>query len=266
MHDEVDGVAGRGSTDGGVALVRGAGPRPRQQGRALTAASGSSPGDATPALAGTKHGYFLSPPDQTDRVLRAAASRHVPLEAIIVAIGLVASTYLLGELLYLVRDVVMLLLVSGFVALVLNPQVVALQNWKVHRRGLAVAIVLFWAVLVFIGLAVLFGRPLVDGVTHLANGLPAYLRNAERGKGWVGQLLRRYHLDTWAEQNAQKLVTVAEGLGRPPWRSGRGRCPSSSPSVPFRPGDDAPAQRPKASIGHARLDVPRPRRQVPAAR
>jgi len=222
MHDEVDGVAG-GAPRTAVSLSSGepdreadnkAGPSPAP--RVLRGATEASPSQGLCT--------DISSPLQSrrDRVLRAAASRHVPLEAIIVAIGLVASAYLLGELLYLVRDVVMLLLVSGFVALVLNPQVVALQNWKVHRRGLAVAIVLFWAVLVFIGLAVLFGRPLVDGVTHLANGLPAYLRNAERGKGWVGQLLRQYHLDTWAQQNAQKLVTVAEGLGRPALALGKG--------------------------------------------
>jgi predicted PurR-regulated permease PerM len=33
--------------------------------------------------------------------------------------------------------VVLLMAVSGFVALLLNPLVVYLQRWKVHRRGFA---------------------------------------------------------------------------------------------------------------------------------
>jgi predicted PurR-regulated permease PerM len=163
-----------------------------------------------------------APASRRDRVLRAAASRHIPLETILVTIGLVGLAYLFGKLLYLLRDVVLLLLVSGFIALVLNPQVVALQNWKVHRRGFAVAIVLFWGALVFIGLVVVFGRPLVDGVTHLAHSLPAYVRAAEHGQGWVGHLVRRYHLETWAQQNSQKLVNVAENLGQPAVAVGKG--------------------------------------------
>jgi predicted PurR-regulated permease PerM len=75
---------------------------------------------------------------------------------------------------------------------------------------------------VFIGLVFVFGRPLVDGVTHLAHSLPAYVRAAEHGKGWVGQLVRRYHLENWAQQNSQKLINVAESLGQPAVAVGKG--------------------------------------------
>ncbi len=42
-----------------------------------------------------------------------------------------------------------MLMVAGFIALILNPLVVALQRWRIRRRGWAVAIVSVWAVLVF---------------------------------------------------------------------------------------------------------------------
>ena len=78
-----------------------------------------------------------------------------------------------------------LLLVAGFVTVLLNPIVNLLQERLVPRRGMAVAIVTFWAVLVFIGLALAFGYPLVNGITHLADDLPTYVAKAEHGKGWV---------------------------------------------------------------------------------
>jgi predicted PurR-regulated permease PerM len=167
---------------------------------------------------------FKPSPARTRRegVLKLAARRDVPLEAIVVTIGLIALAYVLGELLYILRDVVMLLLVAGFAALILDAPVLALQHWKVRRRGFAVAIVMVCAVLVFIGVAALFGRPLVDGVAHLAHSLPGYVRDAEQGRGWVGRLVRRYHLEAWAQQNSPKLVSFAESLGRPALALGEG--------------------------------------------
>ena len=46
---------------------------------------------------------------------------------------------LAGQLLYRLRDVVLLVVVGSFVAGVLNPAVVALQGCKIRRRGTAVA-------------------------------------------------------------------------------------------------------------------------------
>ena len=63
-------------------------------------------------------------------------------------------------------------MVAGFIALLLNPLVVALQRW-VGRRGIAVAVVTLLAVCAFAGLAVAFGYPLVNGISHLADDLPA---------------------------------------------------------------------------------------------
>jgi len=126
------------------------------------------------------------PRSRFGRLLQAADRRHVPLLTILVTVGVVAATYLGGILIYRLRGILLLILVSGFIALLLNPIVVALERRLVPRRGYAVAIVTLLATLVFIGLAVAFGYPLVNGITHLARGLPSYVSQAERGKGWVG--------------------------------------------------------------------------------
>jgi predicted PurR-regulated permease PerM len=146
----------------------------------------------------------------------------VPLRAILVTVAIVVAVYLVGKLLYRLRDVVLLMLVGGFIALVLNPLVVALQRWKVPRRGLAVIIVTLWAALLFAGLAVAFGYPLVNSVTHFANDLPGYVNKAEHGKGWIGHLVRKYHIESWVNKNSPKLVSYAQNLSRPALNLGKG--------------------------------------------
>jgi predicted PurR-regulated permease PerM len=127
-------------------------------------------------------------------VLRAAERRHVPLLTILVTVGVVAVTYLAGKLIYRLKDILLLIVVAGFIALLLNPIVVLVQRHLVPRRGAAVAIVTLLATLVFIGLAVAFGYPLVNGITHWADALPGYIANAQHGRGWIGHLVTRYHI------------------------------------------------------------------------
>jgi predicted PurR-regulated permease PerM len=163
-------------------------------------------------------------PSQTRRarLWRSTESQGIPLRAILVTVAVVVVTYMAGKLLYRLRDVVLLMAVSGFLALLLNPLVVYLQRWKVPRRGFAVAIVTFWAVVVFIGLAVAFGYPLINGLTHLADRLPSYVYQAEHGHGWVHRLILRYHVTTWVQHNSAKIASFAQGLGKPALALGKG--------------------------------------------
>src|SRR6516164_2679506 len=137
-------------------------------------------------------------PSQTRRarLWRSAESQGIPLRAILVTVAVVVVTYMAGKLLYRLRDVVLLVAVAGFVALLLNPLVVALQRWKIRRRGFAVTVVTLWALIVFAGLAFAFGYPLVNGVTHLADGLPAYINQAEHGQGYINCIMCKYHVST----------------------------------------------------------------------
>ena len=45
------------------------------------------------------------------------------------------------------------------------------------------AVVIVWGLLVFFGLALAFGYPLANGITHLADNLPRYVSDAENGRG-----------------------------------------------------------------------------------
>ena len=165
----------------------------------------------------------VPPPPQgrLARLWKAAELRHVPLRTIVVTVAVVAATYLAGKLIYRLRDIVLLIIVAGFVALLLNPIVVLLQR-RVPRRGYAVAIVTLAALVVFAVLAYEFGNPLVNGITDLADQLPGYVASAQHGTGWIGHLATKYHIQAWVQKNAPKLVTYAESLSKPVLTVGKG--------------------------------------------
>jgi predicted PurR-regulated permease PerM len=166
----------------------------------------------------------VSAPPRTrrDRLWAAAESRGIPLRAILTAAAVVVVVYVAAKLVYRLRDIILLIVMASFIAVLLNPFVVALQRWRIKRRGLAVAIVTFWGLVVFFGLALAFGYPLANGITHLADNLPRYVSDAEQGRGWLGHLVRRYHIPQWVTHNVPKLVNIGQGLTKPALTLGKG--------------------------------------------
>jgi predicted PurR-regulated permease PerM len=156
------------------------------------------------------------------RLWSAAEIRRVPLRTIIVAIVAVAFFFLAGKLIYRLRDVLLLLLVAGFLAIILNPVVHAVEGRAIKRHGLAVTVVAVLMVLAFTGLSFAFGYPLVNGITHFADNLPTYVANAEHGKNWYGKLVQHYHVQQWVQKNSAKLVTFGQSLSSPALAVGKG--------------------------------------------
>ncbi|MBU6515462.1 MAG: AI-2E family transporter [Acidobacteriota bacterium] len=167
-------------------------------------------------------GTPASPDTRRARLIQRAARNNVPLNTILTTIAVIVAVYFAGKLLYRLRDLMMLLVVGGFIALILNPAVIRLQKIGVRRRGIAVLIVSVASAVVFLLLALAFGYPLVNGLTHLANNLPTYVNNAEHGKGWIGHLIARYHITTWVDANSAKIVSFARGLSKPALALGKG--------------------------------------------
>jgi predicted PurR-regulated permease PerM len=163
-----------------------------------------------------------APTTRRARLWAAAEVRGIPLRAILATVGVVVAVFLLGKIVYRLKDVILLIVVAAFLAVILNPLVIALQRWKIKRRGWAVAVVTFWAVLVFIGLSLAFGYPLANAISHLAQKLPGYVDAAQHGRGWIGHLVQRYHIQTWVQKNTPKLVSFGEGLTKPALTLGKG--------------------------------------------
>jgi predicted PurR-regulated permease PerM len=156
------------------------------------------------------------------RLRRAAESAGIPLPTILVTVAIVGLTYLAAMVVVHLRDILLLLVVASFVAVLLNPLVVALGKAGIRRRGVSVAIVTLLGLLAFVGLAVVFGYPLANGITHLADALPGYVRDAEHGRGEIGRLVRRYHIQNWVQKNAPKLIGLGQGLAKPALTLGKG--------------------------------------------
>jgi predicted PurR-regulated permease PerM len=156
------------------------------------------------------------------RLWAAAESRGIPLRAILATAAVVVLVFFAAKLLYRLREVLLLLVMASFLAILLNPLVVALQRWRIRRRGWAVAVVVIWGLLAFAGLAVAFGVPLAGAITHLANDLPGYVSAAEHGRGWLGHLVRRYHIQQWVASNVPRLVNIGQGLAKPALTLGKG--------------------------------------------
>src|SRR6266487_2258615 len=171
---------------------------------------------------GRVHATPSPPTTRRARLWAAAESRGIPLRAILATAAVVVLVYVAAKVLYHLRDVILLMVVASFIAVLLNPLVVALQHWKIKRRGLAVAVVVIWGLLVFFGLALAFGYPLANGITHLAQNLPNYVSDTEHGRGWLGHLVRRYHLKQWVASNVPKLVNIGQGLTKPALTLGKG--------------------------------------------
>jgi predicted PurR-regulated permease PerM len=156
------------------------------------------------------------------RMFRRADEHNVPLRTIFTTVFIVVAVYLTGKVLVRLRDIIMLMVVGSFLALILNPQVVFLQRWKIRRRGSAVTLVALWSVLIFVGLAFAFGYPLIHALTNLANTLPHYIEKAQRSHNWIGRELRQYHVESWIKKNSTKLVSLAKGLSKPALALGEG--------------------------------------------
>ncbi len=158
------------------------------------------------------------------RLFEFAAVRGIPLGTILTTITLVVVVYLAGRLIYKLREIVLLIVVAGFIALLLNGAVVGLiRLGLVRRRGSAVAIVTVLFLVSFAALTFAFGYPLVHALTHLAENLPKYVREVEHGKGWLGHLFVKYHVRHWVETSlAPKLSEFAKNLSKPALSLGKG--------------------------------------------
>ncbi|MDQ6696506.1 MAG: AI-2E family transporter [Actinomycetota bacterium] len=127
-----------------------------------------------------------------------------------------AVTVLFGGSVYLLfhlSRIVTLLVVTLFFTVVLTPAVDHLQHRAHLRRGVATAIVFLLGLLILAGLTYVFVRPLVSQGQKFADDLPHYLRDARRGRGTVGHLVKRFKLETYVKHNSKPLQDSIKTFG-----------------------------------------------------
>jgi len=118
------------------------------------------------------------------------------------------------ELLQALERVVELLVIASFLAVVLSPAVSGLVRIRI-RRGLATTVVFLLGMAAFVGLGYLFIHPLYQEATHLGNDLPGTLARVQAGKGRIGSLVARYHLQSDAAKYIPEIKTYLSHLGGP---------------------------------------------------
>lgn len=107
------------------------------------------------------------------------------------------------------------LMVALFLTAVLTPAVDFLQHRGRMRRGAAAAIVFVLGFALLAGLMYSFVRPLIDQGGQFADELPTLLEDAEEGRGPLGDLVERFNLENYLEDNTDELQNQIRNLGTP---------------------------------------------------
>src|SRR3954468_7010224 len=189
-----------------------------------SAECGSS--ETRPAIAGTVSGATRSGGFDSARsghgqpvtsTSAGPARERVPVRTILSVIGLGLATALLIYLVLQTRQVLTWIVVGAFFAVALSPLVRWAQRRLLggKRRALATFLVFLVVFLVLAALLTAFAVPLVNEGTKLATQLPGQIADARAGRGPVGDLLQRFHILQWVQNNQAKISSFASGLTAP---------------------------------------------------
>jgi predicted PurR-regulated permease PerM len=119
----------------------------------------------------------------------------------------VGLAYALLQAVVAVRSVLVLLLISAFLAIGLNPAVVAMERRGI-RRGLAVGVVLLGVLLFFTGFALAVAPPVVDQVDQFIDNAPGYIDDLQNNRR-IADLDERYQV----LDRAQEALDEPEEIG-----------------------------------------------------
>jgi predicted PurR-regulated permease PerM len=126
----------------------------------------------------------------------------------------------LALLAWRLRATILLLAVSVFIAVLLNPFVRMLCRRGMRRVN---AVFIVYGVLVVLALAFgyLLFHPLVSSATRFAHDLPGIVREAQHGRGTVGHLVARLHLENWVRRNVPNLEAAIAKFSKPAFAIGK---------------------------------------------
>ena len=98
------------------------------------------------------------------------------------------------EVLWIARHVISWILISLFLALAMNPAVDFFQRRGIRTRGLATAATYVCVIGFFVAIGATFVPTLVDQVGELVRALPGYVHDVTHGRGRLGFLETKYHI------------------------------------------------------------------------
>jgi predicted PurR-regulated permease PerM len=136
----------------------------------------------------------------------------VPWRTIVATVGVVVGTYALLLLLLAAMRIVVWIAIAGFMAIVLAPLVGRVHRRFGGRRTLATGTVVVAALIVLVGLIALFIMPVRTQMVDIITDLPGTVHDAANGKGPVGNIVHKLHLESYVKSNEGKLARAADRL------------------------------------------------------
>ena len=131
-----------------------------------------------------------------------------------------AVVFALVLLVWRLRVTLLLIVIGAFIAALLNPGVRFLRR-RGMRRGYAVVIVYALLVLVAVGLGYSVFHPILSSATKFAHDLPSLVRQAQQGKGVVGHVVVKLHLENWVRSHVPTLESALAKLSKPAFSVGK---------------------------------------------
>lgn len=136
----------------------------------------------------------------------------VPWRTIIGVVGVLLATYVLLLLVLATVRIIAWVAVAGFFAIVLAPLVRRVQSRIGDRRTLATGIVVFTTLATLVGVIALFILPVRTQLVDIITDLPGTVHDAAAGKGPVGNLVKKLHIESYVQHNETKLAKAADRL------------------------------------------------------
>jgi predicted PurR-regulated permease PerM len=138
-----------------------------------------------------------------------AGRRGVPLTTIVVAvavaIGLIDLNAALIVGLWILRKIVLYIVIAFFLTLLFTPLIRLLRRHGMSQ-GVAATIVFVGGLLIILGLVYLFVSPLVSSAVHFGHQIPNLIKNARKGRGPLGRLVYRLHLQKYLSEGSATLT------------------------------------------------------------
>jgi predicted PurR-regulated permease PerM len=123
----------------------------------------------------------------------------------------VAVAYVFARGLGDVSSVLVIIGLSLFLAIGLDPILVFLVN-RGLKRGLAVALVTLGFVLVIAAFVLAAVGPLSHEIQTIVKNYPRYKANIAAGKGWAGELAKKFHLTSYLKGKKSHLKIPVGGV------------------------------------------------------
>jgi predicted PurR-regulated permease PerM len=136
----------------------------------------------------------------------------VPWKTILATTGIVLLTYITVQVVLSTVRILAWIAIAAFFAIVLSPAVNWVEPRVRGRRAVATGLVVFTTLGSVLGLLLLFLLPVRTQLIAIITDLPGTVSDAANGRGAVGKLVTKLHLNTYVQGHEEQLRRAAERL------------------------------------------------------